>query len=205
MIRTRFILIFISKVIFFSSISLLFQLIFTEGAWAWGPGVHTVIACRISDEISQILPVIARVIQTYPLEYLYGSLAADFFVGKGQKNKDGHSHNWATGFRFLNGSRDDREAAYAYGFFSHLAADVVAHNYFVPTLIRKTPTWKRMGHLYCEAKADYFAGPLYTRIAREVLSMEELGCDELLKAAVGKRRRGLKARRHLFTQSIRST
>ena len=194
---------FFLKVMFFTSISLLFQLIFTEGAWAWGPAIHTVIACRISDEVSQILPIIARVIQSYPLEYLYGSLAADFFVGKGQKNKDGHSHNWETGFRFLNGSRDDREAAYAYGFFSHLAADVVAHNYFVPKLIHRTSTWKRIGHLYCEAKADYFVSPLYTRMAREVLSMGELGCDDLLKSAVGKRRNGLKARRHLFTQSVK--
>jgi hypothetical protein len=125
----------IFKVIFFFCISVIVQLILAEGAWAWGAAVHTVMACRILDEVGQVLPFIARIIQLFPYEYIYGSLAADFFVGKGQKKKDGHSHNWETGFRLLEEASDDREAAYAYGFLSHLAADVVAHNYFVPNLI----------------------------------------------------------------------
>jgi len=137
----------------------MFQLVFSEDVWAWGPAIHTVIACRILDEVSQILPAISRIVQLFPLEYLYGSLAADFFVGKGEKKKDG--------------------------------------------LIHRASTWKRMGHLYWEAKADYFVGPVYMRIARDVLSMEQLGCDDLLKSAVQKSRNGLKARRHFFTQSVK--
>ncbi len=194
---------FLTKVVFFFSIFFIFNLIFAEGAWAWGPAIHAVIACRILDEVSQILPVIAGIIQSFHHEYVYGSFAADFLVGKGQKKKDGHSHNWETGFRFLKESRDEREAAYAYGFLSHLAADVVAHNYFVPDLINKASTLKRMGHLYWEARADYLVGPVYMRIARDILSMEQLGCDDLIKLAVGKRRNGIKARRHLFIQSVK--
>ncbi len=191
------------KILFFFITSLMFQLVFSEDVWAWGPAIHTVIACRILDEVSQILPAISRILQLFPLEYLYGSLAADFFVGKGEKKKDGHSHNWETGFRFLGEAKDEREAAYAFGFLSHLSSDVVAHNYFVPSLIHRASTWKRMGHLYWEAKADYFVGPVYMRVARDVLSMEQLGCDDLLKSAVQKSRNGLKARRHLFTQSVK--
>jgi hypothetical protein len=98
---------------------------------------------------------------------------------------------------------DDREAAYAYGFLSHLAADVVAHNYFVPNLIHRASTWKRVGHLYWEGVADHCVSPNYGKLAREVLDMEELGCDDLLKSAVGKRRKGLKTRRQLFKQSVK--
>lgn len=191
------------KMLFCLLIFLICELIFAVGAWAWGPAVHTVIGCRILDEASQILLPIARIIQTYPLQYLYGSLAADFFVGKGQKKRDGHSHNWETGFKFFEEARDDREAAYAYGFFSHLAADVVAHNYFVPELIQRVYTWKRMGHIYCEVKADQFVGPFYMKIARELLSAEDLGCDDLLQSAVKTSRNGLKTRKHLFSQTVK--
>jgi len=194
---------FFVKILFFLFTSLICQLIFTDGAWAWGPAIHTVIGCQILDEVRHIFPLIARIIQSFPLEYLYGSLAADFFIGKGQKKKDGHSHNWETGFRFFDEARDDRETAYAYGFFSHLAADVVAHNYFVPNLIHSVSTWKRMGHIYWEVKADQFVDPVYMRVARDVLSMEELGCDDLLKSAVRTSRNGLKTRKHLFTQTVK--
>jgi len=194
---------FFIKILFFFTISFFYHLTFAEAAWAWGPAIHTVIACKILSEASQILPAISGILQQYPFEYLYGSLAADFFVFKGQKKKEGHSHNWETGFRFMSETKGDQEAAYAFGFFSHLAADVVAHNYFVPNLIHQASTWKRMGHVYWEARADSFVGPEYMRMARQVLSMEDLGCDELLKLAVGKNGKALRARKHLFTQSVK--
>lgn len=179
------------------------DLVFSRGALAWGPAVHTVIACNILEQAASILPAVAEIIRAYPLEYVYGNLAADFFVGKGQKKKEGHSHNWETGFRCLQDVEDDREASYAYGFLSHLAADVVAHNYFVPNLLCQASTWKRMGHLYWEARADHRMGGAYIRLAREILSMDHLGCDQMLISAVGKRRNGLKTRRRIYTQSVK--
>jgi hypothetical protein len=194
---------FLLKILVFLCVSVLCECVFANGAWAWGPAVHTAIGLRIIDEIGYVLPAIARVIQTYPLQYLYGSLAADFFIGKGQKKKDGHSHNWETGFRLFEETVDDSEAAYAYGFFSHLAADVVAHNYFVPELIHATSTWKRVGHIYWEARADQSMGVSYTRMARDLLRMEELGCDDLLQSVVRTSRNGFRTRKHLFTQTVR--
>ena len=179
------------------------NLVFSSAAWAWGAAVHTAIACNILENTGPLLAAVAGVIRAYPLEYLYGSLSADFFVGKGQKQKTGHSHNWETGFRCLADAGDDREASYAYGFLSHLAADVVAHNYFVPNLIHRASTWKRMGHLYWEARADLHVGATYSRMARDVLAMDHLGCDAMLKSAAGKRSNGLKTRRRIYTQSVR--
>ncbi len=185
--------------------SLLLDVLLAEQAWAWGPAIHAAISCTVLDKAVCVFPAVANVIQSFPLEYIYGSLAADFMVGKGQKQKPGHPHNWETGFRFLGEAIDDQEAAYAYGFLSHLAADVVAHNYFIPDLVHRASRLKRMGHIYWEARADHFVGPGYMRIARDVLSMEKLDCDDMLRLAVGRRRRGIKARRQLFTQSVRLT
>jgi len=191
------------KKLLFGAVLVATQFGLVDAAWAWGPAVHTAIACNILDNLALILPSVGSVIQSFPLEYLYGSLAADFFVGKGQKPKKGHSHNWESGFRMLEEARDDREAAYGHGFLCHLAADVIAHNYYVPNLIHRHSKWKRMGHLYWEAKADNWVGRIYTRIAKELLNMEELSCDDLLKAAVGKGRNGLRAKRRFLVQTIR--
>ena len=191
------------KIIFSCVIFFIIQFVFASGAWAWGPAIHTVIACTILDEVGQILPSIAHIIQSFSLEYIYGNMAADFFIGKGQKKKADHPHNWETGFRVLTEAKDEREAAYAYGFLSHLASDVVAHNYFVPDLIHRLYTWKRIGHLRSEAMADQFAGPFYIRVAREILTMKQLDCDALLKSVVRRNKHGLKARRSIFTQSVK--
>ncbi len=174
-----------------------------DDAWAWGPAMHTAIACRILQNGIAILPAIASIIKSFPREFVYGSLSADFFVGKGTKPKEGHSHNWQTGFRLLQKAKGEQEAAYSYGFLSHLAADVIAHNYFVPNLVHQVSTWKKVGHIYWEAKADHSVGPVYMKIAKELLVEDELCCDDLLKAAVGKKRNGLKTRRHIYTQTVK--
>lgn len=184
-------------------IFILYQLVFTSGAYAWGPAIHTVIACSVLDQVNGILPLIAAIIKAFPLEYIYGNMAADFFIGKGQKKKEGHSHNWETGFRLLSEVKNEEEASYAYGFLSHLAADIVAHNYFIPDLIHRFYALKRIGHIYSEALADRFVGPFYMKVAREVLSMDQLDCDDLLRSVVGKNRHGLKARRQIFTQTVK--
>jgi hypothetical protein len=194
---------FLVKILAVFLIITLKELIFCDGAWAWGPAVHTVISCNILESCSQILPAIASVIRSFPNEYIYGAISADFFLWKGQKRKKGHSHNWETGFKFLKGVGSDKEAAYAYGFLSHLAADVIAHNYFVPDLIYRRLRSKRIGHFYTEAVADRFVNPLYLKIAREILSMDHNDYDKVLRSSAVRNRYGFRTRKHIFTQSVR--
>ena len=196
-------MIFFLNLLFFAGVSALVQLFFEQSAFAWGPGVHTVTALSALSEASLLLPAVARVITAFPREYLYGCLAADFFIGKSKTKRAGHPHNWAGGFSCLEGSKDDQEAAFTYGILSHLAADVVAHNFFVPNLVSVCPTGRRRGHLYWEFKADYSIGPAYTKVAREILRMDHGACDELLGGMVGKNRNGFKAKKQVFTQSVK--
>ncbi|MBW1903513.1 MAG: zinc dependent phospholipase C family protein [Deltaproteobacteria bacterium] len=194
---------FFPKLIIWFCLFVLGQLLWAKSALAWGPGVHTVIALNMLDDVSLILPSIARVISSFPLEYLYGCLAADFFIGKSKMRKAGHAHSWKGGFRFLNEADDDQEMAYAYGFLSHLAADVVAHNFFVPNMTSKYRALRKKSHLYWEIRADYLVGQEYTKIARDVLAMDHRGCDNLLKAISGKKKKGLGARKLVYTQSVK--
>ena len=194
---------FLLKILFVLSFIILKELISADGAWAWGPAVHTVISCNIIGSCAQILPSIASIVQSFPHEYIYGGISADFFIGKGQKKKKGHSHNWETGFKFLSEANNKKEAAYAYGFLSHLAADVIAHNYFVPDLIHRVSKWKRIGHFYSEAVADRFVDPVYLKILKDVLAMDHLDCDRMLKSAAVRNSYGLKTKKRIYTQSVK--
>ena len=193
---------FLKFVVFFTGY-LVFQFLSPENAFAWGPGVHTAIALGSLDAASQLLPSIGRTITAFPIEYLYGSLSADFFIGKGKKKRSGAPHNWEGGFRFLSDVKDDREMSYALGFLSHLAADVIAHNYFIPNLIGAYPGKGKMGHLFWEIRSDYLIGTGYTRIANGVLNMDHQVCDDLLQLLGGKKKNRLKTKKRVFTQTVK--
>ena len=115
--------------------------------------------------------------------------------------KNIHAHNWQGGFRFLEKANNDRELAYAYGLLSHLAADVVAHNFFVPNMINDYRVGRKNSHLYWEIKADHLIGPEYTKIAKDVLNMDHRRCDKLLNKISGKTY--LKTKKLIFTQSVK--
>ena len=196
-------MLFLKLVVFLAGYFIL-QLIDAECAFAWGPGVHTALALSSLDSGSLLLPSIARVITTFPIEYMYGCLSADFFIGKGkQKSRKKNPHTWDGGLKFLKEACDDRETAYALGFLSHLAADVIAHNFFVPNLLSVYPGRGRMGHLFWEIRSDYLIGSAYTRIARGVLEMDHQICDDLLKLIGGRRKNGFKAGKGFFAQTVR--
>ncbi|MCG6878784.1 MAG: zinc dependent phospholipase C family protein [Deltaproteobacteria bacterium] len=193
---------FLKFVVFFA-VYLIIQLLRPENALAWGPGVHTAIALGSLDAASQFLPSIGRIITAFPIEYLYGSLSADFFIGKAKKKRSGAPHNWEGGFKFLGDAGDDREMSYAFGFLSHLAADVIAHNYFIPNLTSAYPGKRKMGHLFWEIRSDYLIGTGYTSIANGVLNMDHQVCDDLLQLLGGKKRNRLKTKKRVFTQTVK--
>ena len=179
------------------------DLLICRSAFAWGPGVHTVIALRSLEVAGNATSIIGAIILSNPLEYLYGSLAADFFLMKAHLKSTRHAHHWEGGFALLGEANTDKEKAYAYGFLAHLAADVVAHNVFIPNLSNIFPSKRGGAHLYWEVRADYVVGPVYTRIAKNVLSTDQQACDDILRSIVSGRKRGLKTRKRIYAQSVK--
>jgi len=127
-------------------------------ALAWGPGIHVATGNFILENLRLILPSIANTVSAFPQHFLYGCLSADMYVGKGKSLTDTHCHNWRTGFRLLEGNRDQALQSYAYGYLAHLAADTVAHNYYVPNMLQCTPGSGRFSHVYIEMQADQKEG-----------------------------------------------
>ncbi len=127
---------------------------FAATCFAWGPGVHMAIGNAVLAN-TQLLPAdLAKLLLGNSAIFLYGCLSADIFIGKGSKAKRKHSHNWKTGFALLDEADKPHLTAYSLGYLSHLAADIVAHNYYVPNLMREAPAGGRLTHVYIEMLAD---------------------------------------------------
>ncbi|HKK32383.1 MAG TPA: zinc dependent phospholipase C family protein [Desulfomicrobiaceae bacterium] len=125
-----------------------------DNALAWGPGVHLALGNHVLAGGAQILPAVADLIARHPNMFLYGCLSADIFIGKGSSFTPTHSHNWAVGTRLLRSVRDDNLKSYAYGYLTHLAADTVAHNYYVPNAMGLAGNGSKLMHTYVEMQAD---------------------------------------------------
>lgn len=138
--------------ILFSTALLLFG--FAATGFAWGPGVHMAIGNAVLSNTAMLSDAVAQLLFSNSAIFLYGCLSADIFIGKGSKAKRLHSHNWQTGFNLLNESDDEHLQAYSLGYLSHLAADIIAHNYYVPNLMQQARSGGRLSHVYIEMLAD---------------------------------------------------
>lgn len=149
---------------------------------AWGAGMHIVQGSAILDSVALLKPAIGAVISEFPLDYLYGCISADIFIGKGYKRREDHCHNWNVGLSLLeSAAKNSGREAYAYGYISHLAADVIAHNYLIPNLLYMTPSGKRLGHVYWEFRADRLIHKKYWKRAGEVVSRHNRENDNFIK------------------------
>lgn len=77
-------------------------------------------------------------------------------------------------------AKDEPLRAFALGYLSHLAADVVAHNYFVPHQLTITSSTAALGHSYWESRFETHISEKYSRRAREVILLDHSRSDEHL-------------------------
>src|SRR5512138_1268435 len=113
------------------TVALLVLLVPSE-AQAWAPLAHLNFSAQALANLGVVQPGLRGVLQDFANEFLYGSLAADIVVGKNMARYLYHCHNWRVGFNVFKHAKAGGEQAFALGFLAHLAADTVAHNYFVP-------------------------------------------------------------------------
>ncbi|GAU07480.1 zinc dependent phospholipase C family protein [Desulfoplanes formicivorans] len=182
-------------------LGILILLVFAPMAHAWGIGVHMAIGNHILDHLGLIAPAIAAVLTKHPRSFLYGCLSADIFIGKGCRTTSTHSHNWSVGNRLLDLAPSDQLKAYAYGYLSHLAADTVAHNFYVPNMLAMTPGSGKWNHVYIEMQADMHVAWNPTE-AQELFKSKHQGADKTLLAATAKKPFPFYLKKQLFRGSV---
>ena len=123
-------------------------------AHAWGPGTHVEIAMTAIAKATVAIPLIAKLIKRYPDDFIYGASAPDIVLGKKLAGYLHNCHNWRMGWLILNEAASDRARAGAYGYLMHLAADIVAHNYYIPFKIVRSYEKRILSHTYWEMRFD---------------------------------------------------
>lgn len=126
-------------------------------AWAWGPATHLELGSRVLENLGLLPLAVQKLLRAYPLDYLYGSIAADIVVAKRFTHYLRHCHRWTLGLEVLERAGKASQQAFAWGYLSHLAADVVAHNYFVPYKTILSFNTRAMNHTYWEVRFDTHA------------------------------------------------
>jgi hypothetical protein len=171
-------------------------------ALAWGPGVHMAIGNNVLAHLHLFAPTLAAVLAAHPEQYLYGCLSADIFIGKGCAYTPTHSHNWDTGRALLRQAHDSEAQAYAYGYLSHLAADVIAHNYLVPNILGFSAGRGKFAHTYVEMLADLQV-ECPRKQASRIFRVPHPQSDETLVLAVGQKKLPFTIKKRIFRQSLR--
>lgn len=138
-------------------------------ALAWGPATHVKLASDLLAQLALLPAGVAMILRRHSRDYLFGNIAADVVLAKRLSRIRQFSHHWETGFAIYDDAPSDRGRAFALGYLSHLAADTVGHNKFIPRQMTLSRTTLAFGHLYWELRADATIGSHYWAELKSVL------------------------------------
>jgi hypothetical protein len=149
-------------------------------AHAWTPGTHIFLGEAIMRSLPLLPGGIAELLAAYPYDFLYGSIAADTSIAKKYAAAGRHCHSWNVGFEIHDNAESEALRAFALGYLAHLAADSVAHNYFVPHQLTITSSTAALGHSYWESRFDMHIGERFSRTAKQLILRDHSHSDEHL-------------------------
>ena len=141
------------------------------------PGTHVYLGEAVLRSLPMLPAGIGGLLSAFPYDFLYGSIAADTSIAKKYAAAGRHSHSWDVGFDILERARDEPLRAFSYGYLAHLAADVVAHNWFVPHQLAITSSTVGIGHSYWETRFETHLGEWAPRRARELILLDHSRSD----------------------------
>lgn len=127
---------------------------FPKNGFCFGPAFHLKIGYELLNYLTLFSPLTQELLQKYPLDFLYGNISPDIIIGKRFMPYHKHCHNWDIAKSLIEESKTERQRAFAHGYLTHLASDVVAHNFFVPYQIISTFKTRTLTHLYWETRLD---------------------------------------------------
>jgi hypothetical protein len=172
-------------------------------AHAWTPGTHIYLGEAILANLRLLPPGVASLLQAFPFDYLYGTIAPDTSIAKKYVPPGRHSHFWNVGQETFDNAPSDALRAFGLGYLSHLAADTVAHNYFVPRQLVLTASTRSMGHSYWESRAETQLGERYARKAREIIRLDQTAADRHLEQIVSPTLFSVRTNRRIFRGMVR--
>lgn len=161
-------------------VALLLVVLLPASAHAWTPGTHVYLGEAVLRSLATLPASIADLLRAFPYDFLYGSIAADTSMAKKYVPTGRHCHSWTVGLEIHAAAPDEPMRAFALGYLSHLAADSIAHNHFVPMQLAVTASTSSLGHSYWESRFETHLGSGCARQARDLILLDHSRADALL-------------------------
>ena len=180
-------------------------LILPDAALAWTPGTHIYLGESVLASLGQLPAPIADLLRAYPFDFLYGNIAADSSIAKHYAPLGRHCHYWHVGQEIHDLAATDALRAFGLGYLCHLAADTVAHNYFVPRQLMITSSTAAVGHSYWETRVETHLGDAYARAAKDVILLDHGDADAHLDRIISPTIFSVRTNRRLFRGMVRLT
>lgn len=162
----------------------LVAVLFPAEAWAWGVGMHLQVGSWLLQQLPQLPPHLQTLLAAYPHDYLYGCISADITLGKKYTHYLQHCHSWRKGRQVLAAANDDARRACAYGYLSHLAADAIAHGYYVPYKLMRSYNTALLQHAYWEMRFEAHVDRESWNLAKALARFDFSDNDRMLRAVL---------------------
>src|SRR5438477_593714 len=144
-------------------------------------------------------------VRAFPYDFLYGNIAADTSMAKKYAPVGRHCHAWHVGQEIFDLAHTDPLRAFGLGYLSHLAADAVAHNFFVPRQLLLTSGTTALGHSYWESRFETHLGPAYASTAKELILQDHTPSDTHLDTIISPTLFSVGTSRRLFRGMVHLT
>jgi len=176
---------------------------FPEVAVAWTHGTHIYLSDTILANLRLLPRSVAELLQAFPYDFLYGSIAPDTSFAKKYVPRGRHSHFWNVGQETYDFAANDALRAFGLGYLTHLAADTVAHNFFVPRQLLLTSSTQTMGHGYWELRVETHLTDRFARRARDLIRLDHRVADQHLERILSPTLFSVRTNRRIFKSIIR--
>lgn len=194
-----FTMIIIAAAAFFAAI-----LLHPAPAFAWGPVTHVALGVQVLATVITPDHPLQATLLSIPEVFLYGSLAPDIVQGRRLTSRlRRHSHNWATGLGLLDSAQGAEQVAFAAGYLAHLAADVIAHNFYLPTRFIGRFESRIASHIYAEARYDSLQDRDYHQMLASLMAANFHRLDAMLDRAVDSPLVRFSAHRRIFEGGLK--
>lgn len=172
-------------------------------AFGWAPATHLFYVKEVVQYSYLLEPSLRELLTEYLPDFLYGCIAADITIGKAYVEYLYNCHNFDVGLGLLRHTRNPAEKAFVYGYLSHLAADTVSHNFFVPYQNIEHFQFTSFRHAYWEVRLDqFFGGEVWHEVEEVVKNPRTRTHDKLLDGALKDTIFSFKTNRVLFGSMI---
>jgi hypothetical protein len=183
----------------------LLALLLPDPLLAWTPGTHIYLAESVLANLGILPAAVADLLRAFPFDFLYGNIAADSSIAKKYAPVGRHCHSWHVGQEIYDLARSDALRAFGLGYLAHLAADVVAHNFFVPRQLVLTSSSTGFGHSYWESRFERPLGDSFARTAKEVILLDHGPADSHLDEIIAPTIFSVRTNRRLFRGMVHLT